>query len=177
MNRSIDDITLYPIEPDPILAEKVRRKVGQNLRLGIGIVGFLFILAVYFDLIAVKPHLKAVVTVGTPLCWLLLLLELLRRLSKAPVSRVLKVGVRSIRDCVSIRAPQDHIERYRYSGMRGCTITTDGLTIVMSDGRRLDMPAKAFANQYEMKAFAKALAEQKNVAVIGLTSKEASSVS
>lgn len=177
MDHLIDDITLYPTEPDLVLAKTVRQKVGHDYRLGIVLWPMAVLLALVLDFYIDKPSLRTVVTVGVPVAWFLVCLLNLRNLNRTPARRVFNAGTRSIRDCVSICAPQDHVVRYRYSGMRGCTITTDGLTIVMSDGRSLDMPARVFANPYEMKAFAKALAEQKNVPVIDLTEKEVAGVS
>lgn len=177
MDRQLDDITLYPTEADPVLAEEVRRKVGRDYRWGLILWPLAALLAIVYDFIFDKPSLRTVVTVGVPIAWFLLFLHNLRSLNNAPASRVLKVGSRSICDCVSIRSPRDHVVRYRYSAMRGCTITNEGLTIMMADERILEVPVEVFANAYEMKAFARALAEQKNVPVIDLTKREAAGVS
>ncbi len=177
MNRPIDDITLYPIEPDPVLAEVVRRKVGKDYRLGVILWQMGVLLALLLDFVIDTPSLRTVVTVGVPAAWFLVCLQNLRSLSNAPVSRVLKAGARSIRDCVRIYSLSDHVIRYRFSGMRQCSVSMDSLAIKMADGRMLDMPGRVFANSYEMQAFAKALAEQKNVPVIDLTDREVAGVS
>lgn len=177
MNDRLDNITLYPIDLDPILAEEVRLRVGREYRLGVYLWSAAIVIALIAEFVFDKPNLRTIITVGVPISWLLLCIQFLKGLDRAPVNRVFKAGARSLRDCVCIRSPGDHVVRYRYSAMRQCCVSMDGLAIKMADDRMLDMPGRVFANSYEMKAFAKTLAEQKNVPVIDMTDREIASVS